>query len=258
MRQNFRIGGCLEDCSVIFQCLPEPHSVHQVAIMGEAEVTAMALEQERLYVGQLAAARRRIPHMPDGMRELAQGDQLILGQRLGQKPHAAGAEQILAVCTYDACTLLSPVLQAVEADIRQFACALMIPYSEYSTFFIQSTDVIHFGIAPSHASATSARFLLISTLRVLILNPSAVNLPISTASLISFPSSATTMYLDAFSANRSSPSISMETSTPSPWNEASCASLTAMPPRPTGEIFLMSPSVRRRRRSMPRLYSSSR
>src|SRR5699024_12443717 len=84
--------------------------------MGEAEITSVALEQERLYVGQFAAACRRIPHMSDGMREFAQGDQLVLRERLGQEPHAAGTEQIIAARAYDARAFLAPVLQAVQSD----------------------------------------------------------------------------------------------------------------------------------------------
>ncbi len=100
------------------QLVAQLAGVHQVAVVPDRDLPVGAIDQKRLRVLELALAGGRVAGVADG--EVAgQRTERLLAECVGDLAHRARDAQLVAVGRGNAGALLAPVLQRVQAEIRE-------------------------------------------------------------------------------------------------------------------------------------------
>ena len=107
------------------------------------DLPVRAVDQDRLRVGELALAGRRIAHVADGQRP-GQLRQRLAVEDVGDVAHRPRDAHLLAVGRGDAGALLAAVLQRVEAEVGHVGrfgmaedaedAALVLEFIEHGSF----------------------------------------------------------------------------------------------------------------------------
>ena len=136
MDENFAVAGGLENGPVVFQLGPQFGRVGEVAVVRQRKLHASAhAHHQGLGVAPLGLAGGGIADVTDG-DVAGQMLQSLFGEHVGHQPHAdvdMGLAPVCGVPGRDARALLSPVLQRVQAEIRQPRGVLMPGYAKNST-----------------------------------------------------------------------------------------------------------------------------
>ena len=140
VRQDFAVGGRVEQAAHVFQFSTQLVGVDDVAVVGQGEIARMVPEEEGLDVFDPAAARRGVADMADGAvaRELGQMGAV---EDLGHQAQALDTAQLTVLAhRNDATAFLSPVLERVQGVIGQFSGMGNSPDAKYATFFVKTAD----------------------------------------------------------------------------------------------------------------------
>ena len=118
VNQDLAVRRALEDRALGDEVRAQLHGVGQVAVVGEGERPFAVAREHRLGVGQHGRARGRVAGVPD--RDVTgQAAQDPFGEEIRDEAHAAVRPGFASgVQRDDAGRLLSPVLQAVQTQIR--------------------------------------------------------------------------------------------------------------------------------------------
>ena len=158
MDDHFAVGGGLEDRAVGFEFVAHHLGVDQIAVMRKRQVAKGKIDDERLRVLEIAGAGGRVAVMAD-RRAAWKSLQPVLGKHIGHQAHGLFLVKLLPVVGDDAGALLPPMLERVQAEIRQIRRFFVAVDADDSTFLMklvgrrQRGDV-HRNL--SHASRPSA------------------------------------------------------------------------------------------------------
>ena len=140
MRQDFAVGGRLEQAAHVFQLATQLVGIDDVTVVGQGEIARVVPEEEGLDVFDTAPARRRITHVADGAIARKLG-QMRSVEDLGHQAQALDAAQ-LAVLSHgdDATAFLSPVLERMQGVIGQFGGMGNAPDAKHPAFLVKTAD----------------------------------------------------------------------------------------------------------------------
>ena len=109
--------------------------------MGHREATAGEFGEERLDVAEDRASGRRVAHVADGGRAFEVLDGGAVGERIADEAGPAFGMEDVPVEGDDACRLLAPVLEGVEAERHDGGGVRMAENAEDAALFAQRVPV---------------------------------------------------------------------------------------------------------------------
>ena len=118
MEDDLGVGGGLEDRARRLQPLAQHVGVHDVAVVGEGDRAAVAVDEDRLRVGGHGVARGRVADVADGA-VAAEAIEGLVGEDVVHQAHGLVDADLRAVGGRDAGRLLAAVLERVEAEVGQ-------------------------------------------------------------------------------------------------------------------------------------------
>jgi hypothetical protein len=118
VEQHLGIGRRLKDGAFGLELGADRRGVDEVAVVGHRDRSAMVAQQERLGIGRIRVAGRRIAHVADGDRTREILDHLA-GEDVGDVPHPPPPRQRGALRRDDAGGFLPAMLQGVEPEVGQ-------------------------------------------------------------------------------------------------------------------------------------------
>ena len=138
--QNLAVRRGLEQTALVLQILAQQGRIDDVAVVGQREIARVVTEQKRLHVLDATASGGRIAHMADGRISLERR-QFRLVEHLGHQSAALdAAESSPFVDGHDTRTLLSAVLQRMQAVIAQ-RCSVGHPEDAEHTALLMQLPV---------------------------------------------------------------------------------------------------------------------
>ena len=116
--QNLAVRRGLEQTALVFEVGAQPGRIHDIAVVRQREVARIVAEQKRLHVLDAAASRCGIAHMTDGHVAPERAERFLL-EDLRNEPFALDAAENSVVHAHDAGSLLSAVLQGMQAVVGE-------------------------------------------------------------------------------------------------------------------------------------------
>src|SRR5439155_22144265 len=129
----------LEDRAARLEPAAQLVSVHQVAVVRDRERPLGPLDHERLAVLEHGRAAGRVAVVADG-EAAAEPRQDLLAEDLRYVAHAAVADEGLPVRGHDARRLLPPVLEGVEAEVRERRRLRMAEDADHAALLVELVE----------------------------------------------------------------------------------------------------------------------
>ena len=116
MQDNFTIAGGLKNGALPFQPFPKRKRIDEIPVVdkGDSSVVANALHDNRLRIALAAISGRGVSRMADRVAAFEAFED-VFGEHIGNIAHRLVREYLVAVRRGNACALLSPMLQGIEA-----------------------------------------------------------------------------------------------------------------------------------------------
>ena len=134
MHDQLAVHRGLEQRALLLQMFPKRIRIGQVPIVRNRQRPSFAIRHKRLRIGRHARARGRIPGMPNGEVSI-QTAQDFIREHARHRAQSLVRPQLFPVSGHNARTLIPPVLQGIQAQIRQ-PCGLLVSVdSEYAACF---------------------------------------------------------------------------------------------------------------------------
>ena len=116
MKNDFRIGGRLEDRAVLHEIAAQGHAVGEIAVVGDGETARAQLGEQRLDIAQDRLARRRIAHMADRRAAGQALDRRGAREMFADQTETAFGIESVTVEGDDAGRFLAAMLQGVQPE----------------------------------------------------------------------------------------------------------------------------------------------
>ena len=136
VQHDLCVRGGVEDAASLLQLVPQQAGIDQIAVVRDAHLAIPIPCDERLHIAQGDLARGRVAHMPDGNLALERSD-LRAAKDLADQTIAAVAADQLAIRRCDPCSLLSPMLQCVQAEVGQVGCLRISEDPEHTALIVE-------------------------------------------------------------------------------------------------------------------------
>ena len=135
--EDLAVGARLEQGPVVLEVAAQLVRVYDVAVVGYGEVAGVVVEEERLHVVYASASRGRVPDMAYGHVAFERGQAAAVEYFGDQTLSLYPPEFARRAAGYDSASLLTPVLQGVQAVIHQIRGARDAVDSEDSALFAE-------------------------------------------------------------------------------------------------------------------------
>src|SRR5882762_2021585 len=116
LHNDFRIARRLEERSSALELGTQITQIHQITVVRNGNKALSRLHADWLRIQQRRVARSRVARMADSHIALELG-QYIVGEDIGNQPHALDVRKISAVGSSDTSRLLPTMLQGIESKI---------------------------------------------------------------------------------------------------------------------------------------------
>ena len=138
MGEQLAVRGAVEKCAHILKHIGQLLGIHYVAIVGESEIAVFVTEVEGLNVVQSSASVGGVAHVAYAHRALQLTQLVCIEDVRNQSQTLAAVEFAVSVHADYAATLLTPVLQGVQAVVEQRGGVCDVIYSENAAFLVKS------------------------------------------------------------------------------------------------------------------------
>ena len=149
MDNDFAVAGRLKNRALFLQFGPQPRCVGQIAVVADGDLAAGAVDDQRLGVLDVGAARGGVADVADGQMPGQRAENVFV-EHLSDQPHTPVGTQVHAIRRGDAGAFLPAVLERVQSVVRQFRCIRMTVNAEQATImpWPRAWFRIHQGVSP--------------------------------------------------------------------------------------------------------------
>ena len=141
VHKHFGVGIGVEDRTFVLQLAAQGRAVGEVAVVAQGHISIMETEDERLNVVGAARAGSGVAHMANRPVSLQTFDFSLVAEHLGQQTRSAMTDEMTIIVGDNAGTLLTAMLQRVQAEVGESGGVRVAPNAENTAFLV---DVFEF------------------------------------------------------------------------------------------------------------------
>ena len=117
MQHDFRVAARLKDGATPHEVVAQLARVDEIAVVANRDLPVRTIDEDRLGIGKLALARRRVANVADRRRS-GQLCECFAVEGIGDIAHRARHAHVLTVGRCNSRAFLPAVLQRVQSEIR--------------------------------------------------------------------------------------------------------------------------------------------
>ena len=141
VHKHFGVGIGVEDRTFVLQLAAQGRAVGEVAVVAQGHISIMETENERLNVVGAARAGSGVAHVANRPVSLQAFDFSLVAEHLGQQTRSAMTDEMTIIVGDNAGTLLTAMLQRVQAEVGESGGVRVAPNAENTAFLV---DVFEF------------------------------------------------------------------------------------------------------------------
>ena len=138
--QYLAVRSGLEQTAPVLEVLTQLERVHDIAVMGQCEVSGVVSEQERLDVFDSAPTCSGITDMTYRHISLQCGEIVVVEHLSNESQTLHTAKLTLCIDRNYSATFLTAVLKRMQSVVCDFGRPRYAPYAEHATFLVKSAE----------------------------------------------------------------------------------------------------------------------